>query len=183
MKGFNMDRLKVFKTLFIATLFGFGLGGCATMTATPLPDSAKTFEKVVEVPELTKDEIYTATKVWIAQNFKSAKAVIEIDSKEDGLIVGNGIIDYPCDGIECLAKGDWRVPFTMRVDIKEGRFRLSFSNIKLAWDASYNAGILSPAAEVNVSNQSEMDSIKPKLLEFADQIRTSIAKSEASRNW
>ena len=53
--------------------------GCAKA----LTDTDRTFDCVYEVPEKSKDQIYSSTKIWIAENFRSAKAVIEYDNKEE----------------------------------------------------------------------------------------------------
>jgi len=157
------------------------LGGCAGMQ--PVAEADRTFERVVEAPNHTKDQIYTSTKIWIAENFKSAKSVIELDSKEDGIIIGNGIIQYPCSGMDCLAKNDWKVPFTMRVDMKDDKFKITFSNIKLSWPASYSSGISSPAYDGPVNSQGDMDAIKPALLKFGDEILASINSSKSKSDW
>src|SRR5699024_5708796 len=112
--------------------FILSVSGCATeiMPGQWLDNDIVTFERGVEAPGNSSDEIYKGTNVWIAENFQSAKRVIELDSQEDGLIIGNGRIDYPCNGINCMGTAD-TASFTMRVDIKDERFRLSFTNIKL----------------------------------------------------
>lgn len=167
----------------LIAIFGVALAlyGCAGMQ--PIAEADRTFERVVEVPGYSKDQIYSSTKIWIAENFKSAKSVIELDSKEDGIIIGNGIIQYPCSGMECLAKSDWKVPFTMRVDMKDQKFKISFSNIKLSWPAKYSSGISSPAYDGPVNSQGNMDVIKPALLKFGDDILASINSSKSKSNW
>lgn len=55
------------------------LAGCAGMQ--PVTEADRTFEGSFEAPGATKDQIYNATKVWIAENFRSAKAVIEYDNQ------------------------------------------------------------------------------------------------------
>ena len=127
--------MKIF-FLFMGALSIFFMG-CAGME--PIPEEDLTFNRVVEVPGITKDKLYDQTKMWIAENFKSAKSVIEYDSRESGTIVGNGNIKYPCTGLDCVAKHDWRVHFTMKVDTKDEKFRLTFSNLRLSWPPSYNS--------------------------------------------
>src|SRR5699024_3353670 len=100
--------------------------GCAFEMPPPdqyLGEEVVTFQRVVEAPGNSRDEIYSGTKIWIAENFKSAKAVIELDSKEDGLLIGNGRTAYPCDGSDCFGTGGQTVSFTMRVDMQDDRFR------------------------------------------------------------
>ena len=157
------------------------LSGCAGMQ--PVAEADRTFDRIVEVPGHSRDQIYSSTKIWIAENFKSAKSVIELDSKEDGMIIGNGIIQYPCSRMDCLAKSDWTVPFTMRVDMKDQKLRISFSNIKLSWPATYNSGISSPAYDGPVNSQGDMNLIKPALLKFGDEMLASINSNKINSNW
>lgn len=163
----------------LIAIFGVVLvmSGCASMQ--PVAETDRTFERVMMAPSHSKDQIYISTKIWIAENFKSAKSVIELDSKEEGIIIGNGIIQYPCSGMECLGKGDWKVPFTMRVDMKDQKFKISFSNIKLSWPASYSSGIFNPAYDGPVNSQGDMQVIKPALLKFGDEILASINSSKS----
>jgi hypothetical protein len=167
---------------FIATFaITVALFGCAS--AQPISEADRTFDRVVDAPGYTQDQIYNFTKIWIAQNFKSAKSVIELDSKEDGIIIGNGIINYPCTGMDCMVKSDWRVPFTMRVDIKNEKFRVSFLNIRLSWPSSYSSGMAIPAYDGPVNTQGHMDEIKPALLKFGDELLASMGATGNSNDW
>jgi len=157
------------------------LNGCAGMQ--PVAETDRTFERVVESPGYSKNQIYNSTKIWVAENFKSAKSVIELDSKEDGIIIGNGVIQYPCSGMECMAKSNWKVPFTMRVDMKDQKFKISFSNIRLSWPASYSSGIASRAYDGPVNNQGDMNAIKPALLMLGDEILASMNSNKSKSNW
>ncbi len=156
--------------------------GCAGMQQ--ITESERTFEDIIQIPGYQKGEIYDSIKIWISENFKSSKAVIEYDNKETGTIIGNGAIKYPCKGIECVAKNDWQVLFTMRVDIKDEKIRLTFSNLKITWPPSYNStfGVQS-GHEGPVYTKSDLDSIKPVLLKFGDEIRAHIEKDTTNSDW
>ena len=153
------------------------LASCAGLQ--PISEKDLIIQRIIEVPDFTKDQIYNQIKIWIAENFRSAKAVIEHDDKESGALIGNGIVKYPCEGAECLVKYDWKVHFTMRVDIKDGKFRQTFSNLSISWPASRN----SPAYEGPVATQSDLNKIKPKLLKMGDQIANAIKKSKGETKW
>lgn len=108
--------------------------GCAGAQVVPIKD----LQKVVEVPGFTKDQIFDAVKIYIAGNFKSAKAVLEYENKVNGTIIGNGRIYYPfhsgTGGFVRDALRNWMVSFTMKIDIKDGRFRCTFDNIAIHMD-------------------------------------------------
>lgn len=154
------------------------LAGCVSMQE--IKEDQKTFSTVTEVPGVTGDRIYANTKMWIAETFRSAKAVIEYDSAAEGTLIGGGGIAYPCQGVECMAKHDWSALFTMRIDVKDGKFRATFSNIRIAWPAS--GGM--PAAERPIWAQGDLDSIKPALLALPGQLAVRIKSGQdAKKDW
>jgi len=54
--------------------------GCAGLQ--PIADADRTFERIVEAPGYSKKQIFNGTKIWIAENFRSAKAVLEYENKK-----------------------------------------------------------------------------------------------------
>lgn len=156
--------------------------GCAIPQ--PITEADRTFERVVEAPGYSKDQIFEATKIWIAENFRSAKAVLEYENKEAGTIIGNGAVRYPCSGMECIGKGNWKVLFTMRTDMKDNKFRLTFSNIQLSWPPSYSSTFgAQPGYTGPVNSRNDLEKIRPELLKFGDQVRSSIGKAKTTTNW
>lgn len=147
----------------------------------PLTEEERNVVQVFEAEGYTKDQIYSASKMWIAENFKSAKAVTEYESPEEGTIVGNGNIGYPCTGgFACsIRAGAWRVGFTMKLESKDGRFRLTFTNVVI----QYPASMYGPAHDQAVKSREDMDNIRAKLLEFGPQIVASLGKAKGSDDW
>lgn len=163
----------------LAILF---LAGCVDMQ--PVAEEDRTFDGVFEVPGISKEQIFNATKIWVAENFHSAKSVIEYENKEEGTLIGNGVTRYPCAGIDCLAKQDWNVPFTMRVDMKDQKLKLTFLNIRLSWPPSYNSTIgVQPGYDGPLIRQSDMDVIKPKLLAFGHKLVAAIQENNKVKDW
>ncbi len=78
--------------------------------------------KVLENLPGTKDEIYARAKTFLARNYGSAKAVIQTDDKENGLIIIKGVYDE----LMRYQMNLWTVkaPHTIRIDIKDGRARM-----------------------------------------------------------
>ena len=176
-----------FLTTAVLAFVGVFVSGCAGLEEAP--ESERTFERIMEAPGASKDRIFESTKIWIAQNFRSAKAVLEYENKPEGRIIGNGAIDYPCAGMECLGKGSWKVQFTMQVDIKEQKFKLTFSNLTLSVPPTYNSAFYSSAFGVQsgferpVWQKGDLNSIRPALLKFGDQLVASIQNTKARENW
>jgi hypothetical protein len=154
------------------------LVGCAS--AAVMRERAEyTFERVFEAPGYSKDRIFEGSRIWIAENFRSAKAVIEHENRESGTIIGNGVIPYPCSGFGCIGQGDWKVFFTMRVDIKDQRFRLTFSNLRLSWPTVPGR----PSYDGPFGSESSLNDAKNALLLFGDQMLASFTRDKKKDDW
>jgi hypothetical protein len=93
-----------------------------TLSCTPpkfATEEEKRHEFIKEFPGKSKDLIFEKTYKWIAENFKSAKAVIDYQDKQAGTIIAKGIID--------VSGGNFK--FTLTVDIKEGKARYRYTNL------------------------------------------------------
>lgn len=85
-----------------------------------------TLLRIIEVPELKKDEIFTRVINYFKYNYGSGKSVIQTQDKEKGLIVGKGVYDNIHVGIS-LATTYVDIWHILRVYIKEGRVRVILS--------------------------------------------------------
>lgn len=157
--------MKTLSFLIVALL----LTGCAIPTYQPAKETS--IENIIDVPGLGKDQIYNASKIWIAENFRSAKAVIEVDDKAAGLIIGNGQAAYACTGSLMCTVG-YSIRFTMRIDIKDQKFKATYSNLAL----TYNG----PDWPLP---QEAFDNTKIILTELSGKLRSAIEKEPVKANW
>ena len=139
----------------------------------PLTDEERTVAQVFDAKGYTRDQIYAASKVWIAENFKSAKAVIEYDSKDEATLIGNGRTSFICEGgWVCKQKANtWIVVFKMKIEAKDDRFRLTFTDVHLDGRV---------CCEMPIKDRDDMDNVKATLLQFGPQIVASLGKAN---NW
>lgn len=169
----------------VIAFFALAAGAASAATPAQLAEINKPVEQVFEAPGYDKAQIYGSTKVWIAENFRSAKAVMEYENKEEGTLIGNGVIPYPCKGfLDCLGKPEWKVRFTMRVDTKDEKFRVTFSNINLIWPGAVYNGVYTRANDGSPLNSlKDREKISAALLEFGPQIQAALGKAKADDNW
>ncbi len=82
-----------------------------------------TYQRIVEVPEMKKDDIYNRVLNYFVYNYGSGKSVIQTQDKENGLIVGKGLYKDVHVGISLVTTyiDAWHI---VRVDIREGRARI-----------------------------------------------------------
>jgi len=85
------------------------------------------FSGVVEKPGISKDLIYTRTKIWIAQTFNSAKAVINMDDKESGIIKVKG--NYSEDTLLNKRVYTKTTQFNLFIYFKDGRYKYDVTDI------------------------------------------------------
>lgn len=151
----------------------------------PLTEEERTIIQVFDVEGASKEAIFQASKMWIAENFKSAKSVIEYEDADSGTIIGNSSITYPCTGgWTCRVRAEsWRVTFTMKLEAKDGRFRLSFTNVLMSYPPYNNMGVSRPGYDEPVDSREDMDNIRAKLLELGPQIIAGLKATQTSGDW
>ena len=77
-----------------------------------LDDEGVYYMRIIECPNVSKDELYTRSRIFFSDNYASGKSVIDMDDKNAGVIIGRGIFDVHFD--------TWH---SLRIDIKEGKVR------------------------------------------------------------
>jgi len=93
------------------------------LLAQNLPTNPETdkimFTEVVEVPWASQKELHDKSKVWIAENFKSAEAVTKLDSEDQYIISGISSYGYKAMG----SNVDFKLYFTLTVYFKDGKYK------------------------------------------------------------
>ncbi|MEK0338523.1 MAG: DUF4468 domain-containing protein [Nitrosopumilus sp.] len=106
--------------VFIIILFG-----CAANIKRV--ESDRSFQKTFEGIGLNKVEIYTKSLQWLAKTYTDAKEVIEFQDKEVGKIIGRGMSTVVFNPT-LIAPINVNIQYTLTIDIKDDRFRITFSN-------------------------------------------------------
>ncbi len=82
-----------------------------------------TFTDVIEIPNTTKDELYTRALSYFTYNYNSGDDVVQIKDKEQGVIVGKGVYPKVHVGISILTT-TVNVTHILRIDIKDNKVRV-----------------------------------------------------------
>lgn len=85
--------------------------------------------------------------------------------------------------MNCLAKSNGKILLTMRVDMRDKKIKISFSNIKLSYLHHMTREYRAIAYDGPVNSQGDMDVIKPLPLTFGDGARVSINSGCSKSNW
>lgn len=163
--------------------------GCAGMQ--PASHQPASIEIVKEVEGVSKDALFSSSKAWIAENFKSSKAVIEDADKDAGRIIGNGTTELQCvgDAWNCMALRNKLIGFTLRIDTKDGKFKVTYNNLRIITmptSGSLVGLVYSPGktySEEAVSLKAEVDAAKHTLGKMTDRLSDFVASEPAKANW
>ncbi len=79
-----------------------------------------TMSKVIEMPGISKDELYNRALSYFTYNYRQGDAVIQIDDKGQGLIIGKGLYPNVYSGLLSV----FSTYHIVRVDVKEERVRV-----------------------------------------------------------
>lgn len=137
-------------TIIIASLLLFTIKGLSQATSFPIDTITGKikFSKIVYLDSIPKAILYTKAREWFVRSFRSSKAVIELEDKESGKIIGKGnftVVTYesindnefiknkksfPKELREKKNKGEvGSVSFVISIYIKDGRYMYEITDL------------------------------------------------------
>lgn len=157
-----MGRLTAYLLLFATVVFI----GCVTA---PIQD--RSYQEVIQIDTMKKNKIYDKSLQWAALGFKSSKAVLQYQDKDEGKIIGQYVV----------LNGHCTIDCTMQIDIKDFKARLSFSSAtqqQCARGGIYGGGTTAWAVESYAAGL-VMDSFKELTRSYQSYIlNTGASKSD-----
>ena len=147
-------------------LFTLFTVSCGSMVATVIPaDDFKT-EKIVELPNKTKDALFIKTNDWMVSAFNNAESVIQFTDKTEGTIIGkyllSGNIGYTSFG----AAIDTRIYAKITVQVKPNKARI----------------IIVPSTDVNIYNEAGKTAITEKINGLIKDFEVSL-QTKSNTDW
>lgn len=85
-----------------------------------------TYQQVIEVPGKTKEQIYVALNYWATATFKDKQA-ITLNDKDAGCIIVSSTIPAIADHTGTVNRYIVNITPVIRIDIKEGRVRVTYT--------------------------------------------------------
>jgi hypothetical protein len=90
----------------------------------PTKDGKIVFESIDSVSS-NKAQLFSSSKKWIVENFKSAKSTIQSEDVLQGQILGVGVVNIQKEVFNLPVK------FNYQIDIKEKKYRLRIYNLAM----------------------------------------------------
>jgi len=104
-----------------------------------------TYQQVIEAPGKTKQQLYVALNYWATATFKDKQA-ITLNDKDAGCIIISSTLDGIADHTGTLNRYIVSITPVIKIDIKEGRVRVTYTvqsyDILKAEDAGWLGGFL-----------------------------------------
>ncbi len=156
---------------FVGVLSVTVLASCASMPVAPMEE--RSLQKVHEV-DLTKDEIYDVSLEWMARTFFDNREVIEINDKENGKIIGKGIVIFK--GKIGWFSADIPCRFTLVVEARDGKYRTAYNNFVALHGESQNR-------PVPLEEKAYVDAVKAKLAVVDESLHSYLKKYKSNPDW
>lgn len=102
-----------------------------------------TYQQVIEAPGKTKEQLYIALNYWATATFKDKQA-ITLNDKEAGCIIISSSIPNIAEHMGTFNKYSVSITPLIRIDIKEGRIRVTYTVQTYDVLADISGGWLSP---------------------------------------
>ena len=138
-----------------------------------VPSSQLTYTEIIEHKELASNS-FEISKMWLANTFNDSKSVIEYSNKENGTIIGKGILKNVSYGT--LVQMDTR--FTLKIEVKDNKTRLTFQDM-----VQYPNQYVPPVEPFNMWNNEALNQFKIRAkMDLVDNYKTYIT-DKPSNNW
>ena len=114
-------------------------------------------ERVIETPEMSKDALFTLINLWFVDLARSAGigTGIQFSEKESGIISGI----YVNENIRAVAGDHHIVTATVTIEVREGRYKISFTNPTWRFAKSSRTGVENPVIRGRALNNALADKV------------------------
>lgn len=136
----------------------------------PMKDGKVFYEETDTMPNTSKTDLYNKSRIWFVNTFNSAKAVLQMDDKEAGIVMGKGITTYDAGNVLTGTMNN-SINYTININIKDNKCRIQVYDIFVSnQNASYTPEYCLKYPKMN----------KKKLEKIDDSVRDLIASFKAS---
>jgi hypothetical protein len=145
------------------------------------------FDETVTIDSTTKSQIYSKAREWFAVNFQSADAVLQMDDKDAGKLIGKAWQDINSPA----AAGDvkFKIYYTISIFVRDNKYKYSISSIlyKTYPSQTFPNPQATMAEDVITDEKLQTQtkwrtSFKNETLRVVNELSASIKKSMSSKN-
>jgi hypothetical protein len=164
----DMNRIICY---FVGVLSVTVLASCASMPVAPMEE--RSVQKVHEI-DLTKNEIYDISLEWMARTFFDNKEVIELKDKDNGKIIGKGMVVFK--GKIGWFTSDIPCRFTLILEAKDNKYRTTYNNLVGLYGESQTR-------PVPLEQKAYVDAVIAKLSVIDEDLYSYLKKYKSNPDW
>ena len=116
----------------------------------PMTNGKVTYEEVVPVDSVQKDELYRRAQRWLVNNYRSARDVIQYESAADGEIIAKGF--FTVTWVVFVLAEEVNVYHTISIRCKDGRFKYTITDAIIRYYADGYKNIPGYSVEVGLED-------------------------------
>lgn len=132
-----MKRLLFVSLLIMTIKLSFGQAGEIYELELPVNEQGLIdYTDVIQVEDVTKDELYSRAREWFVTCYNSAEDVLQMDDKESGKLIGKAFKDIIIQSMGIPVK--IKMYYTISIYLKDGRYKYSISDIEYQGYADAN---------------------------------------------
>jgi hypothetical protein len=159
--------------LVMALVFGAVLAGCVSG---PELSSSTKYEEVIDVPDVSKGDLFTKVNMWMVDAFNNADSVIQYSDKESGVLKGKYTFTVTIANLGIV--GDiYNYQSTLTIEVRDGRCRVSFADPNYEHRGGDGRVIASNGSLLR--SQSQVDEVIARWKELVDNLKTSLSSKAA----
>lgn len=133
-----------------------------------------TFSKVVDVPNMSKDQLFDLIMEWLTTAYKNISSVIQLSNKQQGLIVLKGAHTWSAPKGFGGRGWDGRITHTIKLQVKDNKFKIDMFD--LYHDSSATLGDRSVKGDMQVDLDLGLLTDRPT---YGDKPRYSLYQNKA----
>ena len=165
---------KLVTILSVLMITGILLTGCATMGGGQATADMLVLTEIVEVPGVSKDDLFVRANSWMVDTFRSAEAVIQYTDKEAGIVKGKYLLILPIGMGEKM-----HVTSTVTVEMKDEKAKITFNDAYYKF--SITVGSASSSEEGYVEDNKTITKVRADWESMVQNFK--IAISNDSLSW
>lgn len=142
------------------------------------------YQGVVNINNKSASDLYAHIKLWIAENFRSANDVIQLDDKENGVLVVKGNI--PITMKTLVGMYTYSMHTNFKFETKENRFRYTADVVSVVDPNAPTAGDMVSLINKKPDGKNQMaakESITNAVNTFVDVLANSFTIVENAEDW
>lgn len=134
------------------------------------------FSEVFEVPGKSVDQLFTSSKVFVAEAFKDANAVIKMDDRTSGILIGKGASKGQYKAIGTVIT---TLEYTFKISMKEGRYRVEY------YDWTFGDAVTRLPVEMIFEpgkNKKNMDGMAGLIIDTVNRLNGNLAEQVSKKH-